>query len=60
MMAISGNEKRVIRVGDDLVQAATGKVEHTLTRTVRGIEYTIEICCPCDIWTAQKIVRKLK
>jgi hypothetical protein len=60
MTAISGNEPRTIRVGDDFVQAATGRVEHTLYRTVRGIEYKFEVCAPIDRYTAEKIVRKIK
>jgi hypothetical protein len=60
MMAVNGNDNRTIRIGDDFVQAATGKVEHTLYRTVRGIKYTIEVCAPVDRWTAERIVRKLK
>lgn len=60
MTAISGDNPRTIRVGDNFVQAATGAVEHTLYRTVRGIEYKIEVCAPVDKWTAEKIVRKLK
>ncbi len=60
MLAIEGMEEKTIRIGDDLVQATTGKVEHTLYKTVGGIEYKIEICAAMDIYTAQKIVRKLK
>ena len=61
MMATSGSEPRTIRVGDNFVQCVTAtKVEHTLYKTVRGVEYKIEIVAPMDIWQAEKIVRKLK
>ena len=60
MLAISGIEEHTIRIGDDLVQATTGTVEHTFYKIVKGMRYKIEICAPMDKWTAEKIVRKLK
>jgi hypothetical protein len=58
MVAVKVNS-RLIRVGDDFVSAIQHPTEHTLTKTVRGIEYTIEIAMPCDKYTAERIVKKL-
>jgi hypothetical protein len=51
---------KIIRIGDDLVQATTGKVEHTIYRIIRGTEYKFEVCAPIDKWTAEKIVKRIK
>jgi hypothetical protein len=49
-----------IRIGDDFVQAVSGKTEHTISKVVRGVEYKVEVSSPVDYWTAVSMVKKLK